>query len=57
MEWEFAANRMLYKAEKYIHQAIEDGNSVWIELSDGRKIILDKNCKINYLKYYRTISN
>lgn len=56
MNWEFGANEMLYKAEKYIHEAIKDGNSVWIELSDGRKIVLDEKCKINFLKYYGCIS-
>ncbi len=56
MDWEFAADRMLLKAEKYIHEAIKDGNYVWIKLSDGRKVILDEKCEIYFLKNYDSIS-
>lgn len=50
LEYEYDAHRYLNKAEEYIRKSIQDGNYVWITTSDDKKILLDENCKIGYLK-------
>lgn len=52
LKYEFNAGKYLHKAEKSIHEAVLDGNYVWILTSDGRTITLDEKCKIGYAKKY-----